>query len=76
MRWSDTVAAVEFMISHPIVGAGLGQGHLALNELRGAFWTSVHNAYLNFGVDLGLPALLLYLAMVVTSFLPTAPVGV
>jgi O-antigen ligase len=69
MRWSDTVAAVEFMISHPIVGAGLGQGHLALNELRGAFWTSVHNAYLNFGVDLGLPALLLYLAMVVTSFL-------
>jgi O-antigen ligase len=69
MRWSDTVAAAEFMVSHPILGAGLGQGHLALNELRGALWTSVHNAYLNYGVDLGLPALLLYLAMVVTSFL-------
>ena len=68
MRWSDTVASVEFMISHPIVGAGLAQGHLALNEVRGAFWTSVHNAYLNYGVDLGLPALLLFLAMVVTSF--------
>jgi hypothetical protein len=69
MRWSDTVAAVQFMVSHPILGAGLGQGHLALNELRGALWTSVHNAYLNYGVDLGVPGLLLFLTMVVTSFL-------
>lgn len=69
MRWSDTVAAVEFMVTHPIVGAGIAQGHLALNEFRGAFWTTVHNAYLNYGVDLGLPALLLFVAMVVTSFL-------
>ena len=69
MRWSDTVAAVEFMVTHPVVGAGLGQGHLALNEFRGAFWTTVHNAYLNYGVDLGVPALVLFVAMVGASFL-------
>jgi O-antigen ligase len=68
MRWSDTVASVQFMLGHPIVGAGVGQGHLALNQVRGAFWTVVHNAYLNYGVDMGIPALLLFVAMIVTSF--------
>ncbi len=36
---------------------------LALNELRGAAWLSVHDAYLNYAVDLGLPGLILFLAL-------------
>ncbi len=67
MRWDDTVASFAFMTRHPIVGAGLGQGLLALNEIRGAFWTTVHNAYLNYGVDTGVAGFVLFIAMVLVS---------
>ena len=36
---------------------------LALNDERGARWLSVHNAYLNYAVDLGLPGLTLFLML-------------
>ena len=52
----------------PITGAGLGQGILALNDVRGEFWTNVHNAYLNYGVDLGLVGFLVFVAMVVVAY--------
>jgi O-antigen ligase len=68
MRLGDTIASIEYMLTHPIVGAGLGQGLLALNELRGALWTTVHNAYLNYGVDLGLIGFLVFVTMVVTTY--------
>jgi O-antigen ligase len=67
-RWRDTKVAAQFIIAHPIIGAGVGQGLLALNELRGAFWLPVHNVYLAYGVDLGVPGLLLFVALVATSF--------
>jgi O-antigen ligase len=67
MRWDDTVASFAFMLRHPILGAGLGQGLLALNEIRGALWTTVHNAYLNYGVDTGVVGFVLFIAMVLVS---------
>jgi putative inorganic carbon (HCO3(-)) transporter len=41
---------------------------LALNDLRGAEWTEVHNVYLQYAVDLGLPGLALFLSLLCTSY--------
>jgi O-antigen ligase len=64
-RWRDIVAASGFVADHPVIGAGLGMDFLALNERRGARWLSVHNAYLNYAVDLGLAGLAMFLALFV-----------
>ncbi len=62
-RWRDMVVATGYVVEHPVVGAGVGMDFLALNERRGNRWLSVHNAYLNYAVDLGLPGLLLFVAL-------------
>ena len=36
---------------------------LALNELRGASWKKVHNVYLEYATDLGVPGLILFLVV-------------
>jgi putative inorganic carbon (hco3(-)) transporter len=63
-RLGDMWAAAGFVVAHPLVGAGLGMGVLALNDERGATWTKVHNVYLEHAVDLGLPGLMLFLLLV------------
>jgi O-antigen ligase len=60
-RWRDLRAAVGYVLRHPVVGAGIGSDQLALNEERGSYWSSVHNAYLQYAVDLGLPGLVLFM---------------
>lgn len=71
-RWTDFVLSVEYVQQNPLTGAGLGQDLLALNAARGhETWRSVHNAYLQAAVDLGLPGLMLLLALLVCSFLNT-----
>jgi len=67
-RLRDTIAAVEFVARHPLVGAGLGMDILALNETRGEYWKQVHNVYLQYAVDLGLPGLVLFLALMTLTF--------
>ena len=62
-RWGDTQAAVRFVAANPVVGAGIGNSALALNEYRGALWKKVHNVYLEYAVDLGLPGLVLFLVI-------------
>jgi O-antigen ligase len=59
-RWRDTKAAARFMVKNPVVGAGAGMNVLALNEERGPTWKAVHNAYLEYGVELGFPGLVLF----------------
>lgn len=59
-RLQDMKAAVRYVAENPLVGAGIGQDILALNEVRGDTWTKVHNVYLEYAVDLGLPGLLLF----------------
>jgi O-antigen ligase len=60
-RWQDVIVASGIVAQNPIVGAGIGNDMLALNEYRGkATFRSVHNAYLQYAVDLGLPGLLLF----------------
>jgi O-antigen ligase len=60
-RIRDQVAAIHFVMKHPIAGAGIGMDILALNEERGPRWSMVHNAYFQYAVDLGLPGFILFL---------------
>jgi putative inorganic carbon (hco3(-)) transporter len=62
-RWSDTLAAAGLVLDNPLLGAGAGMSVLALNEARGASWVPVHNVYLEYATDLGLPGLVLFLLL-------------
>jgi O-antigen ligase len=64
-RWNDTLATLRFVAANPVIGAGPGMNILALNELRGPIWKEVHNVYLEYAADLGLPGLALFLALMV-----------
>jgi O-Antigen ligase len=66
-RWAQQVAAVGYIVGHPVIGAGLGQNILAMNEVLGPAWLMVHNAYLEYAIDLGLLGLVLFLLLVVAS---------
>jgi O-antigen ligase len=72
-RRENTVGAIRFVLTHPIVGAGLGSNILALNEEIGSTWRDVHNVYLQYAVDLGLPGLALFLALFSTCFAAASP---
>lgn len=65
-RWRDIRAAASYVRDHPLIGAGVGMDILVLNDLRGPTWRTVHNSYLNYGVDLGLPGLTLFLLLLVS----------
>ena len=68
-RWLDFVVAADVVMRSPLVGAGVGNDMLALNDARGfATWRSVHNAYLQYAVDLALPGLLLFCALHLKCF--------
>lgn len=60
-RWRDTKIAATLVARNPVVGAGIGQDVLVMNEERGDTWRRVHNVYLQYGVDLGLPGMLLFI---------------
>lgn len=60
-RWEDAKLAVAVVAQNPVIGVGIGQDVLAMNSERGvSTWRRVHNVYLQYGVDLGLPGLLLF----------------
>jgi probable O-glycosylation ligase (exosortase A-associated) len=60
-RYNDLRLALDVVAHHPLVGVGLGQDMIALNQARGqSTWRSVHNVYLQYAVDLGVPGFLLF----------------
>jgi probable O-glycosylation ligase (exosortase A-associated) len=67
-RWEDFGAAVDVVAINPITGVGIGQDILALNEQRGPTWRSVHNVYLQYAVDLGLPGAALFIWLLIACF--------
>lgn len=62
-RWGGSVAAVEYIAFHPLTGAGIGMNVLALNKVRGATWIEVHDIYLVYAVELGVPGLVMFLVL-------------
>ena len=71
-RRENTLGAVRFVLTHPVVGAGIGGNVLALNDEIGSTWRAVHNVYLQYAVDLGLPGLGLFLALFTTCLAATS----
>ena len=68
-RWQDFFVAAEVVMRNPLIGVGVGNDMLALNDARGFdTWRSVHNAYLQYAVDLALPGLLLFAALHLMCF--------
>jgi len=60
-RYQDLYIAADVVERNPIIGVGLGQDIIALNQARGrSTWRSVHNAYLQYAVDLGVPGFVLF----------------
>ena len=62
-RFRDYIEATKYVIAHPLIGAGIGMNILALNNERGTTWTLVHDIYLVYAVDLGLPGVILFLLL-------------
>jgi O-antigen ligase len=54
------------VLANPLIGAGAGMDREALNGLRGATWKPVHNVYLEYAVDLGLPGFALFTLLFVS----------
>ncbi len=73
-RLQDMKSAARLVIANPLIGSGIGMNALALNELRKESWTEVHNVYLIYLVDLGLPGLVLFLCLYVHCLRATAVV--
>ena len=67
-RWLDFGKALDIVVKNPVTGVGIGQDILALNQERGEDWTSVHNAYLQYAVDLGVPGVLLFMWLHLTCY--------
>ena len=59
----DMLAAVNLVVQNPIVGAGIGMNIRALDEERGPYRLEVHNVYLEYAVELGIPGLVLFLML-------------
>jgi probable O-glycosylation ligase (exosortase A-associated) len=73
-RRADTFAALRWVADNPVVGAGIGQDTLAMNLERGPRWKAMHNVYLEYAVELGLPGLVLYLLLMGSCLHTTASV--
>jgi hypothetical protein len=73
-RWTDMMIAVRYALSSPLVGAGVGMNMVAMNEARGGEWRPVHNVFLEYTVDLGVPGLLLFVWLLWTSVTSAAEV--
>ncbi len=66
------IKAVSLTFEHPIFGVGMGDFSSASAHQwstgSGRDWVQTHNTYLQFSSELGLPGLVLYIILLVTTF--------
>jgi hypothetical protein len=67
-RWDDAVVAVRLVLRNPLIGAGIGGSARALHDERGPLNRDIHNVYLQHAVDLGVPGVALFLALMFACF--------
>lgn len=66
VRYNDMRDSMLAVLENPLLGAGLGMNTLALQEVRGHMSRGgVHSAPLQIASELGLPALFVYVALIV-----------
>lgn len=73
-RWTDMTLAARHILSSPITGAGVGMNVLAMNEARGGGWRPVHNVFLELIIDLGVPGVIVFIWLLVSSLKSTIQV--
>jgi O-antigen ligase len=62
-RWEGMWIGVDLIKERPLTGYGLGANGLEFVN-RGHGWTGLHNAFLQVGADVGLPALVVFVVIV------------
>ncbi|MDN5837080.1 MAG: O-antigen ligase family protein, partial [Nitrosospira sp.] len=63
-RLEGMTLAAGYTLRNPVIGTGIGMDMLALNELRDTNkWHHVHDVYLRYSMELGLPGLALFLLL-------------
>ncbi len=72
LRLNDMKLATGLFLSDPLVGTGIGVSVVAMDEARGAYGTEIHNVYLQYAVELGLPGLILFLLLYLSCFRTTS----
>ena len=65
--------SIVFTLRHPLFGVGMGQfpnyeGMTALKRGERGYWHETHNSFTQVSSELGLPALLFYVAAIVATF--------
>jgi O-antigen ligase len=73
-RYEGNFIGLELIAERPLLGYGLGMNGLAFVD-RGNGWTGLHNAFLQVGADLGVPALIVFMLMVWKLFRGVSMVG-
>jgi len=65
-RWPVWQAALRLMLEHPVIGVGPGVFEVAegLSHEGAGKWSTAHNAFLQIGVELGIPGLALFVFLI------------
>jgi O-antigen ligase len=61
-RKAAILASLPIMMQNPFLGVGLGMSGVAMHE-KGLVWRPVHNVYLQFGTEVGIPAMILFIVL-------------
>jgi O-antigen ligase len=73
-RLNDMKLATGLFIRNPVIGTGIGVSVVAMDDARGSYGTEIHNVYLQYAVELGIPGLILFLLLLRVCFKSTASV--
>jgi O-antigen ligase len=69
-RLSQMGDGITVALDHPVLGAGLGMSSVtivAMHDNAANRWVKIHNTYILIAAELGLPGLLVFLLMVMSS---------